>query len=54
VPSGRIVISESGLKTNADLMRMNRAGAGAFLIGESLMRERDVEAATKTLLTTAA
>jgi indole-3-glycerol phosphate synthase len=54
VPSGRIVVSESGLKTNADLLRMNRAGAGAFLIGESLMRERDVEAATKTLLTTAA
>jgi indole-3-glycerol phosphate synthase len=54
VPVDRIVVSESGLKTNADLKRMSRAGALAFLIGESLMRERDVEAATRTLLTVAA
>ena len=51
VPADRIMVSESGLKTNADLARMGRAGARAFLIGESLMRERDVEAATKALLT---
>lgn len=50
VPADRIVISESGLKTHADLARMSRAGARAFLIGESLMRERDVEAATRALL----
>lgn len=50
VPEGRIVVSESGLKTHADLARMSRAGARAFLIGESLMREADVEAATKALI----
>jgi indole-3-glycerol phosphate synthase len=50
VPEGRIVVSESGLKGHADLVRMNRAGARAFLIGESLMREADVEAATKVLI----
>ncbi|MGE5540050.1 MAG: indole-3-glycerol phosphate synthase TrpC [Gemmatimonas sp.] len=54
VPSGRIVVSESGLKTNADLARMTRAGARAFLVGESLMRESDVEAATRALLGVAA
>jgi indole-3-glycerol phosphate synthase len=50
VPAGRIIVSESGLKTNADLVRMTRAGARAFLVGESLMREADVEAATRALL----
>jgi indole-3-glycerol phosphate synthase len=50
VPAGRIIVSESGLKTNADMARMSRAGARAFLVGESLMRESDVEAATRALL----
>jgi indole-3-glycerol phosphate synthase len=51
LPADRIGIAESGLKTRADLARMARAGASCFLIGESLMRENDVEAATRTLLT---
>lgn len=46
----RIVVSESGLYTAQDLARMNRAGANAFLIGESLMRQNDVRAATSALL----
>jgi len=50
LPSGRLLVSESGLSTPADLARMARAGARAFLIGESLMRERDVTAATRALL----
>jgi indole-3-glycerol phosphate synthase len=50
LPSGRLLVSESGLSTPADLARMARAGARAFLIGESLMRERDVTTATRALL----
>lgn len=50
LPKDRLGIAESGLKTAADLARMARAGASCFLVGESLMREADVEAATKALL----
>ncbi len=50
VPSDRMPIAESGLATPADLARMTRAGARCFLIGESLMRQSDVAAATRTLL----
>ena len=45
-----LVVAESGLSSPADLARMARAGASIFLIGESLMREADVTAATKRLL----
>ncbi len=51
VPAERILICESGLVSRADLDRMARAGARCFLIGESLMRQADVTAATRTLLT---
>ena len=50
VPQGRILISESGLNTPADLAAMARCGARSFLIGESLMRETDVAQATRRLL----
>lgn len=50
VPPGRMPISESGLYTPTDLARMAAAGARCFLIGESLMRQDDVTAATATLL----
>jgi indole-3-glycerol phosphate synthase len=49
VPANRLLISESGLYTPDDLARMERAGAGCFLIGESLMRQADVAAATAAL-----
>ena len=51
VPADRMVISESGIFTPGDIARMNRAGVGTFLVGESLMRQADVTAATRTLLT---
>jgi indole-3-glycerol phosphate synthase len=50
IPRDRLLVSESGLRTPADLARMARAGARCFLVGESLMAEPDVEAATRALL----
>ncbi|WP_341861188.1 indole-3-glycerol phosphate synthase TrpC [Gymnodinialimonas sp. 57CJ19] len=50
VPEERMVISESGLFSPADLADMAGHGARSFLIGESLMRQEDVEAATRALL----
>ena len=50
VPEGRLIISESGLHTPADLADLARYGARCFLIGESLMRQHDVTAATKAIL----
>jgi indole-3-glycerol phosphate synthase len=50
MPDDRIMVSESGLFTHADLDRMAKVGAHCFLIGESLMREDDVTAATRTIL----
>ena len=45
-----MLVSESGLNTNEDLADMARYGARVFLIGESLMRQDDVEVATRNLL----
>lgn len=50
VPTDRLIVCESGLSTPADLADMARYGARSFLIGESLMRQDDVAAATRTLL----
>jgi indole-3-glycerol phosphate synthase len=50
VPAGRTMVAESGLATPADLADLARYGARAFLIGESLMRQADVTAATRAIL----
>lgn len=50
VPADRTMVCESGLSTPGDLADMARFGARCFLIGESLMRQEDVTAATRTLL----
>jgi len=54
VPKNRIVIAESGIAGNADLQRLAKCGVHAFLVGESLMRQPDVAAATRALLATGA
>jgi indole-3-glycerol phosphate synthase len=50
VPSDRIIIAESGIFTPSDLARLAGRGVRAFLVGESLMRQEDVAAATRALL----
>jgi len=51
IPRDRIVVAESGLNSPADLARLARIGVSCFLVGESLMRQADVAAATRALLT---
>jgi len=50
VPSGRIIVGESGIFSPADLQDLATVGISTLLVGESLMRERDVEAATRALI----
>ena len=52
-PDDRLAVSESGIYSPDDLKRMSDAGAHCFLVGESLMRHDDVEAATRSLLAVA-
>ena len=50
LPGDALGVSESGLNSNDDLIRMSRAGCHCFLVGESLMRQGDVETAVRNLL----
>jgi indole-3-glycerol phosphate synthase len=50
VPDNRLLVSESGIFTPSDVARLARCGVGAILVGEGLMRQVDVAAATRELL----
>ena len=50
IPAGHTVVCESGIATNTDIARMQAADMHCFLVGESLMREADITAATQGLV----
>ncbi|WP_376100437.1 indole-3-glycerol phosphate synthase TrpC [Roseomonas sp. CCTCC AB2023176] len=50
VPADRIPVAESGIRDHADVRRMAAAGANVLLVGEHLLRQRDVEAAARALI----
>jgi indole-3-glycerol phosphate synthase len=50
IPPGRVIIGESGIFSPDDLARLAAAGIATFLVGESLMRQNDVAAATRALI----
>lgn len=50
IPADRLIVTESGINNRDDIIRLQQAGAGAFLIGESLMREPDIGLKLQELL----
>ena len=49
-PEGAVLVGESGITSHADIERLAESGVRAFLVGESLMRQPDIAAATRALL----
>ena len=51
IPNGKVIVAESGIYEHGQLEDLNKAGVDAFLVGESLMRQDDVESALRCLKT---
>ena len=49
MPADRVLVTESGIATRADVARMRDAGVHAFLVGEAFMRQRDPGTALREL-----
>jgi indole-3-glycerol phosphate synthase len=49
IPAGRVVISESGIESRADVDELRRLGVDAVLVGESLLRAGDLDAKVREL-----
>ena len=49
-PEGALLVGESGIFSHDDCVRLSNSGVRSFLVGESLMRQHDVESATRTLI----
>lgn len=52
IPKEKLAVAESGIGSPADILRLRKAGVNVFLVGETLMRQADVGAATRALLAT--
>jgi indole-3-glycerol phosphate synthase len=50
IPKDRLIVAESGIKTAGDVKALKALGVHAMLVGESLLRQPDLEAAAKTLV----
>ncbi len=50
IPDDRVVVGESGIRSRADVVRLESAGVNAMLVGETLMAQPDVAAAVDALL----
>jgi len=50
IPSDRLLVGESGIRTHDDVLHLGRGGVKAILVGESLMRQDDIESAVRSLL----
>jgi len=50
IPDDRIIVSESGIKSRDDVVKLEQAGVDAILVGESLMREKDIGKKVRELL----
>ncbi len=50
IPKDRIIVSESGIQSGADIVRLQTAGVDAVLVGEALMRKEDIGRALRTLI----
>ena len=50
LPAGRLLVTESGIRSRADVERLKAVGAGVFLIGESLVREDNIGAKLQELV----
>ncbi len=50
IPKNKVIVSESGINTNEDIVSLQKSGVNAFLIGEALMKEKDIAKKLKKLI----